>query len=121
MMINQRIRPRHVDMDVVRKSVVRTFKAEKNRRKRTVDDEFRETIGRPRKPGEFSLSNISMHDVWQEMYYDKFGGKIVPLEGEQRCSYCGTRFLMAYTPEYCPNCKRILPLGELIKGRHFNK
>lgn len=120
-MINQRIRPRNVDAEVVRKAVVRTFKSEKNRRKKTVDDEFREDIAKPRKYGEFSLSNISMHDIWQEMYYDKFGGKIVPMNGEQVCRNCGTRFLMAYTPEFCPNCKKILPLGELIQGRHFNK
>lgn len=113
-------RPATVDNTAMQKTMVRTYRDERHRRARTVDDEYRDDIPTNLPCGEFSLSNVSAHKTWQEEYCDRFG-KFIPLNSSYRCSHCGTLFSMGYPPEVCPICGTITPFGELVEGNYFNK
>lgn len=119
--ISTPFRGRKLDGEQLRKAVVKTYRDERRRRVRTVDDEYRDDIPTNLPCGTFSLSNVSAHDLWQEQFYDRFGGVINPLNTNYRCKHCGTEFAGGFPPEECPVCHTLTDFGLLVKSRFFSR
>ena len=113
-------RPLPVDDTAMQKAVVKTFRDERFRRVRTVDDEFRDDVSTKLPCGEFSLSNVTTHKTWQEEYLDRFG-KFIPLNSNWVCPHCHKVYLTGgYPPIRCV-CGQTSPFGELVEANYFNR
>lgn len=114
--------PRPLDADALDKMLVRTYRDERIRRVRNVDDDFRNDIDTRYLPtGTFNLSKISMHEPIEEKAFNLLGGRRIPLESNYRCSHCGMEFGMAIPPLECPRCHRPTYMGELESIHAFNR
>lgn len=111
--------PRPVDADhvdnLVEKCIQDQYRRERMRRKRSVDDEMRERVSTKLPTGEFSLTNVSMHEPWQETFFNKYGGQALPLDQNYRCRHCGMEFGMGYPPVECPRCHKPTDFGKLVQ------
>ena len=115
-------RPRALDEDALDKMLVTTYRDERSRRVKHVDDDFRNDIDTSKLPtGTFNLSKISMHTPIEEMAFNMLGGKRVMLNTNYRCTHCGMEFGMAIPPLECPRCHTPTYVGELEKIRAFNR
>lgn len=107
-------KPRKIDDESLARTVVNSYDTEIMRRRRTVDDEFRNDLEKYREAGRFMYGDLSVHDLWQKIYLDKFG-EFIPMDRGYMCSHCGTRFLMPYPPEYCTVCHHQTPFGRMVE------
>lgn len=113
--------PRNVDDDILDKMMVKTYRDERCRRVKSVDDEFRDKIPNNLPTGTFRLADISMHDLPQEMAFNQLGGIRAPLNQNYRCPHCGMEYGMAFPPEYCTRCHRRTWFGELRENGAFKR
>lgn len=118
--------PRPVDADnvgqMVEKCIQDEYRMERMRRKRTVSDELRETVDTRGLPaGTFSYSNVSMHEPWQETYFNRYGGQALPINQNYQCRHCGMTFQMGYPPEVCPRCHQDTDFGRMVKDGVYKK
>lgn len=114
--------PRALDADALDKMLVKSYRDERLRRVRNVDDDFRNDIDTSGLPaGTFNLSKISMHEPIEQKAFDLLGGRRIPLERNYRCTHCGMEFGMAIPPLECPRCHTPTYMGELEKMRAFNR
>lgn len=117
--------PRPVDANqvgqMVEKCIQDEYRREQARRKRSVDDEMREHVSTNLPTGEFSLTNVSMHEPWQQTYFHKYGGQALPINQNYRCRHCGCEFGMGYPPEICPQCHRETAFGQMIKDGVYKR
>lgn len=107
--------------NMVEKCIEDEYRRERARRRRSVSDELRESVSTRLPTGQFSYSNVSMHDTWQEMYFNRYGGTALPINQNYRCRHCGMEFGMGYPPEICPRCRQETAFGQLVKGGDFKK
>lgn len=127
MMVKQApfVLPRPVDANcvsnMVEKCITDEYRRERMRRKRSVDDEMREHVSTNLPTGTFSYSNVSMHEPWQETYYNRYGGQALPLNQNYRCRHCGMEFAAGYPPEICPRCHLETAFGRLVHDGYFKK
>lgn len=111
-------KPRKIDDEALERTIVNSYDTEQLRRRRTVDDEFREELEQYRKPGQFMYSDWSVHDVWQKDYLDKYG-EFIPMDHGWMCPKCGTKYLLAYPPLECNVCHNMSPFGQLVKDGYM--
>lgn len=115
-------RPRALDEDALDKMLVTTYRDERSRRVKHVDDDFRNDIDMRGMPtGTFDLSQISMHTPVEEMAFNLLGGKRIPLNTNYRCPHCGTEYGVAFPPLYCNVCHRPTYMGELNEIGAFRR
>lgn len=117
--------PRPVDANqvgqMVEKCIQDEYRREQSRRKRSVDDEMREHVSTNLPTGEFSLTNVSMHEPWQQTYFNRYGGQALPLNQNYRCRHCGTEFAAGYPPEICTVCHKPTDFGRMVQDGIFKK
>lgn len=115
-------KPRPLDQDALDKMLVKSYRDERLRRVKNVDDDFRNDIDISKLPaGTFALSNISMHDPIEEMAFNKLGGKRIALNRNYFCPHCHMEFGMQIPPLECPRCHRPTYLGELKSAGAFKR
>lgn len=115
-------RPRALDEDALDKMLITSYREERSRRVKHVDDDFRNDIDTRGMPtGTFDLSQISMHTPVEEMAFNLLGGKRVFLNTNYRCPHCGTEYGMAFPPLYCNVCHRPTYMGELNEMGAFRR
>ena len=115
-------RPRALDEDALDKMLITSYREERSRRVKHVDDDFRNDIDTRGMPtGTFDLSQISMHTPVEEMAFNLLGGKRVFLNTNYRCPHCGTEYGMAFPPLYCNVCHRPTYMGELNEIGAFRR
>lgn len=119
------VMPRRVDANcttqLVEKLVQDNYAQERKRRRHGVDDDIRQKINSNLPTGQFSYTNVSMHDVWQEMYFNKYGGDALPINQNYLCRHCGMEFGMGYPPEICPRCHQETAFGRLVSDGAFKR
>lgn len=83
---------------------IRYLEDEHRRRRRAVDDDFRQPIMDKFKFGETAYSHIPIHEPWQKTHFDLTG----KLYGEYwSCPRCGTEYKTGYPPiGGCTECKK---------------
>lgn len=113
--------PRAVDDDVLDKMMVKSYRDERCRRVKTVDDEFRDKIPNNLPCGEFRLADISMHDLVEQKAFDQLGGMRVGLNQNYRCPHCGTEYATAFPPQICNVCHQRTWFGELVDNGAFKR
>ena len=113
-------RPVPIDDEALSKTIVNSYDTEQLRRRRTVDDSYREELEKYRTPDKFMYSDLSIHDLFQKSYLDKFG-EFSPLDCGWRCPKCGTYFAQALPPLECPTCHCMSPLGEYVQGNYHRR
>lgn len=114
-------RPASVDDTVLDKMLVKSYRDERARRVRTVDDSFRDKVSTNLPCGEFSLATISTHDLVEQRAFDTLGGLRVGLNQSYRCPHCGTEYACAYPPQYCNVCHQRTWFGELVANGSFRR
>lgn len=113
--------PRSVDDDAIDKMLIKSYRDERNRRVRTVDDEFRDKIPNNLPAGTFRLADISTHDLVEQRAFDTLGGKRVQLNKNFVCPHCGCTYAVAYPPLYCNVCHKRTWFGELVENGSFKR
>ena len=115
-------RPRALDEDALDKMLVTSYREERSRRVKHVDDDFRNDIDtRGLSAGTFDLSTISMHTPIEEMAFNMLGGRRIALNTNPRCSHCGLEWGMAIPPLECPRCHTPTYMGELVDYGAFRR
>ena len=113
--------PRAVDDDALDKMMVTSYRDERCRRVKSVDDEFRDKIPTNLPTGTFRLADISMHEPIEERAVNELGGLRVPLNQNYVCPHCGMEYAMAIPPEECVVCHRMTWFGELVAKDSFKR
>lgn len=113
-------RPVPIDDEALAKTVVNSYDTEQLRRRRTVDDSYREELEKYRQAGRFMYGDLSIHDLFQKSYLDKYG-KFIPLDRGWQCPHCGTLYNMALPPEECKVCHTKSPLGEFVSDGYWRR
>lgn len=115
-------RPKALDEDALDKMLITSYREERSRRVKHVDDDFRNDIDMRGMPtGTFDLSQISMHTPVEEMAFNLLGGERVFLNTNYRCKHCGMEFGMAFPPLECPRCHTPTYMGELNSYGAFKR
>lgn len=114
-------KPRPVDQDALDNMMLKSFREERSRRVRSVDDEFRDDIPTNLPTGEFSLSDISIHDVINERAFNELGGVRAPINEPFICNHCGAVHLMSIPPEHCFTCGQQTWFGEMVEVGSFRR
>ncbi|MCK9577389.1 MAG: hypothetical protein WC936_07170 [Candidatus Nanoarchaeia archaeon] len=116
-------RPLPKDDQALDKMIVKSYRDERTRRVRTVDDEFRDDITTNLPAGEFRLADISMHDLIQEKAFNQLGGEVAPDvdSPDYVCPHCGMKYLMPIPPQECSRCHTQTWFGKLVENRAFRR
>lgn len=105
---------------LVEKCIQDEYRREGKRRK-LLEDDYRESVSTDLPAGTFSYSNVSIRDPLQEVYFNKYGGQALPLDQNYKCRHCGMEFGMAYPPEICPRCHKYTYFGEMVRDGVFKR
>lgn len=116
-------RPVPKDDQVLEKMIVKSYRDERARRVKTVDDEFRDDIPTNLPAGEFRLADISMHDPIQQTAFNQLGAEVAPdVNGSDYiCPHCGMKYLMPIPPMNCVRCHYLTWFGELVNNGTFKR
>lgn len=114
-------RPEAPDEEALDKMMVKTYRDERLRRVKTVDDSFRDKIPTNLPTGTFRLADISMHEPIEERAFNELGGIRPRLNESYRCPHCGCEYGMAIPPIECNVCHRLTWFGELVKNGSFKR
>jgi len=113
-------KPRKLDDEALEKTIVSNYDTEVKRRRRSIDDEYREDLNRHVQAGQFQYSLLSMHDVWEKEYLDRFG-TFIPRESNWVCPRCGLEHVSGYPPLKCGRCGQISPLGQYVNMKYYKR
>lgn len=115
-------KPRKLDDEALEKTIVNSYDTELKRRRRNVDDEYRDApyLSKLRGKGQFMYADLSIHDLFQKDYLNRYG-EFIPLDSGWQCPHCGMRFLMALPPLQCTCCGTMSPLGRYVKDGYQRK
>lgn len=114
-------KPRTVDDSALDKMLLKSYRDERLRRSRTVDDEFRDSIPTSLPTGQFRLADISMHEPIEERAFNELGGERVMLNTSYVCPHCHTEFACAIPPEECNICHTKSWFGDLVGKGSFKR
>ena len=116
---------RTVDQQALEKCMVHKYAQYRNNLARTIGEEMDDIEkARGRYGGGFHRAEIPLNISFEQIYYDNIGKGINGTEAPSRigeeyiCPGCGLRFQtsMKLAPLECPICKRLTPLGQLMKA-----
>lgn len=112
---------RTVDEDALDSMLIKSYRDERLRRVRSVDDEFRDSLPTNLPTGEFRLADISMHEPIEERAFNELGGLRVGLNQSYFCPRCNTEYATAIPPEECNVCRTKSWMGQLIDKGSFRR
>ena len=115
-------RPRKLDDEALEKTIINSYDTEIKRRKRTVDDDYRDApyLSKLRGKGEFMYADLSIHDLFQKQFADKYG-EFIPMDCGWQCPHCGMKYLQALPPLECNVCHTKSPLGMYVEDGYVRR
>jgi hypothetical protein len=113
-------KPRKIDDESLARTIVNSYDTEIARRKRSVDDEYRYDLEKYREAGRFTYGDLSIHDLFQKSYADKYG-EFIPLNTGWECPHCHTKYMCGLPPTECNVCHTKSPLGQYVDDGYWRK
>lgn len=114
-------KPREVDGQALDKMLIKSYRDERLRRVKTVDDEFRDDIPTALPTGVFRLADMTVHEPIEERAFNELGGKRVMMNTSYTCPHCHEIYACAIPPEECRVCHTKSWFGELVGKGSFRR